>query len=122
MRGVEHLDKSGPTAIVNESSEYPYAHFTVPVCGLPMSSVDIQGRPTRRVPSKQAFAEPTREVGPSFSVDSMDSEEAPAAQQSTGTVVSLPPLKSDSKAMAQNGSRHAEDSTFADFQSSHDAT
>lgn len=129
MRGVEHLDKRGPTAIVNEYGDYPYAHFTVPVCGLPMSKVDIRGRSSRRPQSKQAaetsfFEEVEQVVGPSFSADSMDSRsvEPPSTQpqQSEGTVVSLPPLKSDSDTTAQNGSGPV-DSGFADFQSSNDA-
>ena len=130
MRGVEHLDKSGPTAIVNESSDYPYAHFTVPVCGLPLTKVDISGR-SSRLPRKKsqdgiAFTESQDySVGTSFSADAESSVEPPSAQpqvaqQSEGTVVSLPPLKSDANTTSQNGSGPV-DASFADFQSSNDA-
>lgn len=130
MRGVEHLDKSGPVAVANEYSEYPYGHFTVPICGLPVTKVDIQGRllsqprPSRQTAEMSAFCEVERIVGPSFSAESAEPAPSPSApeattQQVTGTVVSLPPLKSDSS--AQNGSGNA-DSGFADFQSSRNST
>lgn len=128
MRGIEHLDKSGPTAIVNESSKYPFAHFAVPICGLPMTNVDIRGRTSRRSQSKKeqdsiAFTESRDDsVGASFSADTMDgTDHPPLAQQSTGTVVSLPPSKSNSNTITENGADPA-DHSFADFQSSHGAT
>lgn len=120
MRGVEHLDKTGPIAVVNDCSEYPYAHFTVPVCGLPVTDVDIQGRSMRRHTSKKALHECSQAVGPSFSLDSADSVEPPApAQQTTGTVVDLPPLKSGGDSIKHEGSRQDDsDFAFADFPSS----
>jgi hypothetical protein len=125
MRGVEHLDKSGPIAIVNEYSEYPYAHFTVPVCGLPMSKVDVRGGSKRRAQSRKVaktsvFADPKHDA--SLKTDSIDSTEPPPrTQQSSGTVVSLPPLKSASDTTAENGSGPI-DSSFAEFHSSHNAS
>lgn len=130
MRGIEHLDKSGPTAIVNESSDYPYGHFTVPVCGLPLTKVDISA--SRRLQQKKsqvgiAFTESQDySVGASFSADTEPSVEPPpvrqqVAPQSAGTVVSLPPLRSDANTASQNGSGPV-DASFADFQSSNDAS
>lgn len=132
MRGVEHLDKSGPIAIVNPSSDYPYAHFTVPVCGLPLTKVDISGRSFHRLQRKKSqdnieFTESQDySVGASFSADTEASAEPQfvqpqAAQQSTGTVVSLPPLKSDANTTSHNGAGLV-DAGFADFQSSNDAS
>lgn len=133
MRGVEHHDKSGPTAIVNECSEYPYGHFMVPICGLPVTTVDICSGSSHRSHLKKAqdivaLAESQEySVGASFSADTIDSAVAephsdqPTVPQSTGTVVSLPPLKSDSSASAQNGANPADDQ-FADLKSSHEAT
>lgn len=132
MRGIEHLDKSGPTAIVDQCSEYPYGHFTVPICGLPVTNVDIRGRSSRRSQSKKAhdvvaLAESQDySVGASFSAETIDSApeppsgQSPVVQQSTGTVVSLPPLKSDSNATDQNGACAAGHS-FAD-KSANEAT
>lgn len=125
VRGAEHLDKRGPVAVANNYSDHPYAHFTVPVCGLPVTRVDIDGRlsSTRRRPTQtaemSAFCEIERVVGPSFSAESADSsvhlQPSTRAQQSTGTVVELPPLKSDK--IDQNASVPKHDD-FADFQSS----
>lgn len=124
MRGVEHLDKRGPVAVVNECSKYPYAHFTVPVCGLPLTAVDIHGGSLSRPQSKRAaevsaFSEIERVVGPSFSADSIDSapEASPPIQQNAGTVVSLPPLQSEPDTATENGADPT-DSDFTDFQSS----
>jgi hypothetical protein len=116
--------KGGPIAIVNERSEYPYAHFMVPI-GLPMSEVETQGgNPRRRdlvqevksspFSGPQHAQEPTANEATSFPAESSSSQVEP--QSISGTVVSLPPLKSDANVSTQNG---IEATDFANFETSH---
>lgn len=117
------MGKDGPVAIVNERSEYPYAHFMVPI-GLPMTEVETQGGNPRRRDLVQEvkffpFSGPQHAHEASNEVISFPAEPSSSQvepQSISGTVVSLPPLKSDANVSTENG---IEATDFANFETSH---
>lgn len=115
MAGKEHTGKGGPFAIVNENSQYPYAHFAVPI-GLPMPEMETKGARRRDV-----VKEETRSLPASNKNVTSLSPEPPSSQaesQSTlGTVVSLPPANNpDANVPAHNG---IEPTDFTNLQASY---
>jgi hypothetical protein len=114
LSGKEHNGKGGPFAIVNENSQYPYAHFAVPI-GLPMPEMEIKGARRRDVVKEEKLSSPTSKNVTSFSSEPSSSQGE--SQSTLGTVVSLPPENEPDANVSSHNSIEATD--FIDFEASH---
>ena len=124
LREVQHLGNDDPVAVVNDHSEHPYDHFTVPIGGLPMTVVTTTRGSARRRDVPTSFTKALPTVQPkSIPPSSVPAQPTPAVPepQPSGTVVSLPPLKRESHDGCQDMSG-TEDANFAAFKSTQDAT